>query len=61
MTLLELIKQHGKIELTLAELDGKHNKVKLNALGGGEKVTLEVEQLYFATGGSVTLVHDFGG
>lgn len=58
MNLLDLIKKHGRVELILADLEGEDNKVSLTALAGSEMAAFEVEQLYFATGGSITLVQD---
>ena len=60
MTLLELLKKNGRLELSL-KYTGDGDKVAVNVSRGGELSVMIFEDVRFATGGALTLAHLPGG
>lgn len=56
MTLLELLKKHGNLELSLKDIDSG-GKVSVTVSRGDDPMTMLFEDVVFATGGALTLVH----
>lgn len=53
MTLLEMLRLHGN--LTLEQPDPRATTARVTA--GRESFDLEIEDVHFATGGGITMVH----
>lgn len=56
MTLLELLSARGNLELTLQGSAGG-DKVAVKVSRGGESLVMVFEDVAFASGGALTLVH----
>lgn len=56
MTLLELLKKHGNLELSLKNTDNG-DKVAVHVAHGGTASLAMFEDIIFAAGGAITLVH----
>jgi len=58
VTLLDLLKENGRIELSLLNLgEGDKDVGLVRVHRGGEETVVTVEDVRFATGGAITLVH----
>lgn len=55
MTLLDMLKRHGRLEISLLGTVGNRASAALSR--GGLEMEVELEDVVFATGGALTLVH----
>lgn len=56
VTLLDILKKSGRLELSLKGA-GNAGKVSVNVNGAAEDLVMVFEDVTFATGGAITLVH----